>query len=158
MAKFVKGQIPWNKGIKCPRHTEDELNQHQKQWRDENRSKRNEALKKWRASNPDAAKKISERARKKNAGRVMAANAEYRASKLQRTPAWLTKDDMWLIKEAYELAQARTKLHGFSWHVDHIIPLKGKKVCGLHVPNNLQVIEGKINIMKNNKLLEGELF
>ena len=57
---------------------------------------------------------------------------------------------MWLIKEVYELAQLRTKLFGFSWHVDHIIPLKGKLVSGLHVIENLQVIPGIENIIKKN--------
>ena len=81
---------------------------------------------------------------------VNAVNAKRRASKLNRTPAWLTPDDLWIIKEIYSLAKARTKLHGFVWHVDHIYPLKGKLVSGLHVPFNLQVIPATENLRKSN--------
>jgi len=70
--------------------------------------------------------------------------------KLQRTPDWLTEDDYWLMEQAYELAGLRTKVFGFSWHVDHTIPLRGKLVSGLHVPNNLQVIPAKQNLRKTN--------
>ena len=73
------------------------------------------------------------------------------AAKLQRTPKWLTSDDIWLMKEIYDLAVKREKMTGFAWHVDHIIPLQGKKVSGLHVPNNLQVIPGRDNISKGNR-------
>lgn len=72
-------------------------------------------------------------------------------SLMQRTPAWLTKDDLWMIEQAYELASLRTKMLGFQWHVDHVIPLRGKQVSGLHVPTNLQVIPWIENQRKNNK-------
>jgi len=75
-----------------------------------------------------------------------------RLSKEQRTPNWLNENDIWMIKEAYDLAALRTKLFGFSWHVDHIIPLQGKTVSGLHVPTNLQVIPWLDNIRKHNKV------
>jgi len=51
------------------------------------------------------------------------------------------------------LAALRTKLFGFSWHVDHVLPLQGKKVSGLHVPSNLQVIPWADNVSKSNKFL-----
>lgn len=77
-------------------------------------------------------------------------NAKRRAAKLQRTPKWLGPDDWFMIKEVYELAALRTKMLGFPWEVDHIIPLQGDKVSGLHVPHNLQVIPRKLNRAKWN--------
>ena len=55
------------------------------------------------------------------------------------------------IKQAYELAILRTKKFGFLWHVDHIIPLNGVNVSGLHVIENIQVIPAAENLLKNNK-------
>ena len=78
--------------------------------------------------------------------------AKRRAARIQRTANWLSEDDLWIIKEIYALAAARTKLHGFTWHVDHIIPLQGKLVSGLHIPGNLQVIPWIDNIKKHNRV------
>ena len=72
-------------------------------------------------------------------------------SKLHRTPAWLTDDDHWMIRQAYDLAALRTRMFGFAWHVDHVIPLQGKYVSGLHTPLNLQVIPAAANIAKANR-------
>ena len=69
----------------------------------------------------------------------------------QRTPAWLTDFDKLKIKCMYMVASMLTRENKESWHVDHIIPLQGKKVSGLHVPNNLQVMFSKENISKKNK-------
>ena len=49
------------------------------------------------------------------------------------------------------LATILTKSTGYEWQVDHIIPLQGKNVSGLHVPENLQVIERSMNSKKRNK-------
>lgn len=109
----------------------------------------------WRLKNPDhAGTKVSKKAYKiANPGKTRAHVAQRRAAKMQRTPAWLTPDDFWLIEQAYDLAILRTQMFGFSWHVDHIIPLQGKYVSGFHVPCNLQVIPGTENIRKANKHL-----
>ena len=77
-------------------------------------------------------------------------NAETRARRERirlATPAWANK---FFIREAYRLAALRTKVTGGKWHVDHIIPLNGKLVSGLHVENNLCVIYREANIRKSN--------
>lgn len=73
------------------------------------------------------------------------------AAKLQRTPAWLSDDDHWMLEQAYELAVLREKATGVPHQVDHIIPLRGKSVSGLHVPWNVQVIPAVENKRKGNR-------
>ena len=77
--------------------------------------------------------------------------AKYRSAKLQRTPPWLTDFDALRMRCIYQVAAMRTRESGYSWHVDHIIPLKGKFVSGLHVPDNLRVIPAAENQRKVNK-------
>ena len=84
---------------------------------------------------------------------INAAVARRDAAKLKRTPKWVGAEEFWLIKEAYDLAALRTKMFGFQWHVDHVIPLQGKNVSGLHVPTNLQVIPAVENIRKKNSFV-----
>jgi hypothetical protein len=89
--------------------------------------------------------------RKKNKGRVNSWTARRYAAKKQRTPTWLTQDDFWLMEEAYTLAVLREKTTKIKWSVDHIVPMQGDTVSGLHVPNNLRVIPLLANSEKSNK-------
>lgn len=67
--------------------------------------------------------------------------SNYRASKLQRTPSWQQTEE---IKAFYNACPA-------GMHVDHIIPLQGEKVSGLHVLENLQYLSAVENVQKRNK-------
>lgn len=72
----------------------------------------------------------------------------------EATPWWLTPENKQEIKDKYALAIAATKEFGVKYVVDHIVPLHGETVCGLHVPWNLQVMRHEDNLAKSNKLLE----
>lgn len=68
----------------------------------------------------------------------------------QATPPWLTKEQKDFIAAFYILAEDCGLISGGLYQVDHIIPLKGKSVCGLHVPWNLQVLPSDLNLKKSN--------
>lgn len=91
-----------------------------------------------------------------NYPRMLAKRNKQHADKLKRTPAWLTEDEHWMIEQAYELASLRTKMFGVAWHVDHVLPLRGKTVSGLHTPYNMQVILGTENLRKGNRVHYGQ--
>ena len=109
--------------------------------------------KEFRLENLDLMRQKSRNYQKKNLHIFAKIGAKRKAAKLQRTPAWLTDNDHWMIGQAYELAALRSKMTGFVWHVDHVVPLQGKTVSGLHTPYNLQVIPAAVNISKSNKFL-----
>ena len=67
------------------------------------------------------------------------------------TPAWLTPEQKAHIERTYKLRDIISSATGIIYHVDHVVPIKGKNVCGLHVPWNLNVIPAKDNLIKHNK-------
>ena len=111
-----------------------------------------ENIKKWLLKNPDPTqRKINKtKWKSKNIGYVRADSAKRRASKLQRTPFWLNDGYLFEMESIYKYCNALREI-GLDYHVDHIIPLQGKKVSGFHVPWNLQVIPAKENLSKGNQ-------
>lgn len=104
----------------------------------------------WRAANPEkvaAYRKSAGPAVYKHRASKIANNAERKARKLKATPNWADRD---LMTSLYKLAAIYTKVTGTEYHVDHIVPLRGETVCGLHVHNNLQILEGQENRLKGN--------
>jgi hypothetical protein len=111
-----------------------------------------EYQKQWAQNNKDKVSKKTKKFRDTNRGYFLAKNAKDRAAKLQRTPKWLTLLHYEQIEMFYEAATILTKELGILMSVDHIIPLQGKNVSGLHVPWNLQVISKSENSQKRNKV------
>ena len=66
-------------------------------------------------------------------------------------PKWLSAEQMKEIHEIYKDMRTRNRVAGkIEYHVDHVVPLNGETVCGLHVPWNLEVVKAKDNIAKSN--------
>ena len=107
--------------------------------------------KKWRKNNPDVVRKQKKEYRKNNPEKMAAFSAEYRAKKKLARPKWLSKEDKAKISELYKLRNQLISETGMRHHVDHIVPLQHKSVCGLHVPWNLQILTEEANLSKSNK-------
>lgn len=78
-------------------------------------------------------------------------DAKRRVAYLEREPKWLTFEQKLEIECFYYKSMRYEEETGIKHHVDHIVPLQGEDVCGLHVPWNLQVIPAKENLSKGNK-------
>jgi len=91
---------------------------------------------------------------KNNPDKITEKSNRARVKKLQRIPRWIKDVFIDEIKEFYKMAKQMEKVFPWKQHVDHIIPLKGKTVSGLHVPWNLQILSKKSNLEKSNKYVQ----
>lgn len=108
-----------------------------------------EAAKRWQDANRDKVRAIKAAWKRRNPEWVRGWARKRAAQVRKATPAWLSEDQLCAIDAIYYDAANRP---GGPWHVDHIIPLNGKTVCGLHVPWNLQVLLATENMSKGNQL------
>lgn len=118
-----------------------------KLWVEKNRGRVNRLNSGWRLRNPAKAKTSVLKYRMKNPHLERSRVRERQASQLKATPKWSNR---FFVQEAYHLAELRNRITGIEWHVDHIVPLKSKIVCGLHAHTNIQVIPAKQNMSKGN--------
>lgn len=123
-----------------------------KEYSRRNKRKKAEYQKVWKAKNPNYYKEYYWNNRKDRHDYSRWYSALRRANKLRATPVWLTEEQLQEIRKFYWLSQDLRAVSGEIYHVDHIIPLRGKNVCGLHVPWNLQVIPADINLSKGSSL------
>ena len=121
-------------------------NAYNKQWRLDNWPQQQALTAKWRLENKEAmrigAKKANDAWYIANPGARSELTQRYNADKLNRTPLWA---DLEQIRQIYAQASKEDKV------VDHIVPLRGKLVSGLHVHYNLQLLTKSENSSKNNK-------
>jgi hypothetical protein len=147
----------------------------QKKYRERNKEKTLLASKKWNKANKEkinkAAKRFYEKVKNdedfkklnasktrnwaaRNPEKVRNQSARKRATKVFRVPSWLNEEHKKEILTVYKKAQELTQQTGIVYHVDHIVPLRGKCVSGLHVPWNLRIVTASENMAKSNKLTE----
>ena len=117
-------------------------------WDAENRDKVNEYIRRCRGKYPESGKAARAEWRSKNASKIAYYNGQRRGALKQSFPIWASD---FLMEEAFALAKLRTEVTGIKWHVDHIVPLNSKLVCGLHCEFNFQVIPGVLNSSKGNR-------
>jgi hypothetical protein len=135
-----------------------------KEWYERNKELTKERARAWALANPEKSADSKTKWRQDNMETHNATNREWFANNkdkrasyqakrnatiLQRTPKWDT--DAHLIVAKYQVAAMLSRETGEPYHVDHIIPLQGKYVSGLHIFSNLRVIPGSDNVKKSNK-------
>lgn len=135
--RYATNKEEWNKrAIKWREANPEKVANIQKTYRENHKKQRNTQTSEWKRNNKAQVNFLN--------------NTRY-AVKLQRTPSWLSEEQLSEIKDFYAMAQDLEKIFPWKQHVDHIVPLQGADVCGLHVPWNLQILSAKENITKGNR-------
>lgn len=124
-----------------------------KEYTNKNRDKKLIYLKNWQRINQEKHKLGMKDYQKRNLGKFRAYNAFRHAAKLNATPKWLTKEHLEQIEHIYINCQNMSKQFGIKYEVDHIVPLQGNNVSGLHVPWNLQILTKSENVKKSNRVI-----
>jgi hypothetical protein len=136
------------------------------EWAKQHPDRKKEARIKYVVTHPEANAASKAVYRKKNKEKIALQNSQYRkvnpekntfygaayrSKKAQATPCWLNQEQLQEIKDFYKMAKELETVFPWKQHVDHIVPIKHSKVCGLHVPWNLQILSVTANLEKGNK-------
>lgn len=124
----------------------------QKSYYESRKEKIIEANAAWAKAHPDKRKQYTKQHYQSNKAKRKHYVEIRRQKERQCTPLWLTKEQWEEMESFYWLAKDLQVVTGEPYEVDHIIPLSGETVCGLHVPWNLQVLPRDINRSKSNRL------
>ena len=105
----------------------------------------------WQRNNPDKMLQYQRTKNKKRPGERNLWTANYRQAKVDRMPRWLNAAHLFEMECIYSYCAALRNI-GLDYHVDHVVPLRGKSVSGLHAPWNLQLLPARENMSKGNRL------
>lgn len=126
----------------------DEIRAQRREYTRRTSQKNIERAARWAVENRAARAAISKKYKQLHPAKVQEDSRARQMRKLNAFPSWA---DRAKIKEKYSEAARLTRETGVPHHVDHIVPLRGRNVSGLHVPENLQVIPASDNRHKSNK-------
>ena len=138
------------RGRKKYEKNRDKILAHQKKHREDNRDKYLARERKYYEENRDKHLASNKKYREDNPEKFAASAAKRRAAKLERIPSWSNKADLKAIRKIYARCKKINKLTGIEHQVDHVIPLQGENVSGLHHSTNLAIIPAALNKSKNN--------
>lgn len=125
------------------------------EWHNNNKERSKARQAEYYKANSDSLKLQAAEYRRSHPEARKAMHAQQRVAKLQRTPAWADQkavNQVYYDCEEINLAAATAGCSEF-FVVDHIIPLQGKLVSGLHISSNLQIITANANAEKSNKFI-----
>jgi hypothetical protein len=120
-----------------------------REWASANRDRVKESKARYRAKKRDELREKNRAYQKANPGKVSARAMRRHAARLKATPAW---SDPQAIAAIYDECARINRETGVRHQVDHIIPLRSDRVCGLHVAHNLQILTATENRHKSNNL------
>ena len=129
----------------------DKLAAYKKKHYEENRDKFSARYKKHYEESRDKYLARVKKYRQKFPEKKAALDAKRRSAKLERIPSWSNEADLKAIKKIYARCKRINKLTGVEHQVDHVIPLQGENISGLHHSTNLAIIPAALNASKNNK-------
>ena len=101
---------------------------------------------KWKRDNRDKVRAYEQQYYKENSAKVIAKVSKRRAKQVSATFG-----DQEAINFVYHAAQAIKDVYGTQWEVDHVVPLQGNNVSGLHIACNLQLLSPEQNRSKSNQ-------
>lgn len=123
-------------------------------WREKNREHVNNYSKNYREIHREKTRQSSKQSKIKNRALHTSLERKRLAVKLNASPKWMSKNDLNCILNIYKMARRIQDKSGVIMAVDHIVPLQGKTVCGLHVPWNLRIVSRSENSIKHASLTD----
>lgn len=128
---------------------EGQLKEASKRYYDSHKNQCMQANKEW-LKKSGLGYSYTKKSRANNPGKTQYWNAKRHASKLERTPGWMNAGHLFEIECIYRYCAALRGI-GLDYEVDHIVPLQGESVSGLHLPWNMQIIMASENAKKGNR-------
>lgn len=129
----------------------DKVKSQQKRYFDKNREARIEKIIQWKEENIERYTEAKKQWYKDNPHLNAFYSSKWRKECRKATPPWA---DTQKILAIYEESTSKTKESGISHHVDHIVPVQGKHVTGLHIHQNMRIIPASENVKKRARLDE----
>jgi hypothetical protein len=129
----------------------EKIKRNQKKYYEDNKERLKEGFRDYYKNNRETIRQRGKKHYEDNKALYLMYSRTRKATIKKRTPPWLSDEQFSEIKDVYLNCKSISESTEILHHVDHIVPLCGKNVCGLHVPWNLQILKAEDNLGKSNK-------